>query len=106
MMDDTGKVLTCLITVFLLITLLPIYMVINGVVLQIMWGWFIVPLGIRTITTLEAIGIALVIGLLTAKPRNEITKKETSTEAVFSLLGWLLSPVFVLLIGYVVHAFM
>ena len=47
---------------YLLLLPLAIY---RGWALSILWGWFMAPLGLPSLTMVQCIGIALVIGFLT-----------------------------------------
>jgi hypothetical protein len=72
-------------------------------VLSILWGWFIVPLGGHPLSVVNAIGLTIVVGVLTqglAKLEVEGPKKNAT------LIGLLVGPLLALLFGYVVHCFM
>lgn len=45
------------------LVLLPLLMMVEGMLVSKLWSWFVVPLGVRPITTAEAVGIGI-IGLL------------------------------------------
>ena len=82
--------------------------ILNGYVLSILWGWFIVPtLGAPTLSTVPAIGIALVVAYLTYQVSDcEKVKREFSEEVerFFGLV--VLRPLLTLLFGWAVHLFM
>ena len=71
----------------------------NGVVLMMLWGWFMVPtLGLPIISLVQAIGINLVISFLTqhhvSTDLNDIQRKKRigyalSTPLVYLFLGWI-----------------
>ena len=56
----------------ILIAALPIY-ILNGFVITKLWAWFIVPFGLQQIPMAPAIGVALLVSLLTRQyvPNNE-----------------------------------
>jgi hypothetical protein len=73
--------------------------ILDGWVLSILWGWFFVPiLDMPPISTIQAIGIALVVTFLT----GQYVKNEDDT---YGALAWTLArPFLVLGIGWIVHA--
>jgi len=82
---------------FASIILIPIA-IIRGYVLSILWGWFLVPLGVVEISVPHAIGFLLLIGLVTPNP-NE--KKEGKPLEKF--LSTILSPLIAWLFGAIIH---
>lgn len=73
----------------------------GGVVLQDLWGWFIVPFGLPELGLAHAIGINIIVGFLTYRyiPRkNGDGWTAGITPFVYVLFAWV--------IGAVVHSFM
>jgi hypothetical protein len=69
--------------------------ILESVVLMCLWGWFIVPLGVRSITVPWAFGLALVSAVLTHQDVDHDDDKAGSgfamavaRPAVAWLLGW------------------
>lgn len=93
--------------------------ILDGWVLSILWGWFMVPVfHLPPITIVPAIGIVLTIGFLTQKtprpvpeekaPRPDIEKMEREFWGKLTrnvVVPWL-SPFITLFFGWVVHLFM
>lgn len=84
--------------------LLLITSIFKGWALSIMWGWFMVPtLDLPSISIVQAIGIALVIGYLT----REIS---ADNDDDYSLVGKIIFEIFkggfILATGWIVHLFM
>ena len=80
----------------------------RGYVLSILWRWFMVPtLGLPALSIPQAIGIALVVGMLTHQSHHypENKDEKTSTKVVRSL-GPFVAPFATLLVGWIVHQFM
>jgi hypothetical protein len=76
--------------------------ILNGWVLSVMWGWFIVPVfAAPTLRIPYAIGLALVFGMLAHQSR----KSEHTPDVGESLMESLLLPLFVLGIGWIVKLF-
>lgn len=74
--------------------------ILRGWVLAKLWGWFVVPLGVVPITIPWGIGIALVMGMFQSRsyPKEE---KE------WAGLGFaIISPLFALLVGWIVQGYM
>ncbi len=74
--------------------------VLRGFVLKIVWGWFVVPLGIAVITIPHALGLAAVVTYLTYTiPTKEIEWEVVMTTSIAISL-------FTLLFGYIFQLFM
>lgn len=82
--------------------------VIHGWALMKLWGWFIFPyFDVPMITIPVAIGISLIVGMLAVKSDSiDSNKKQSTEDAVAQLVGNVLSPVVVVLIGWIVTLFM
>ena len=77
----------------------------NGLVLSVLWGWFMVPLGVPGINIAHAIGISCVVGLLSHQPRNVSTSSPEA--ALGEILGWgIINPLLILLFGFIAKSFM
>jgi hypothetical protein len=79
----------------------------NGWVLSILWGWFVLPLfGLPSLSIPKAIGLALVVGVLTKQDtQSESSNKETSNPIMALIARAVFAPLFVLLIGWVVKLY-
>lgn len=74
----------------------------NGWALMWLWAWFITPtFSVTTISLAQAIGISLLADLLTAQhiPRNDNEMEEFYFFSFFM-------PVFIIVLGFLVHLFM
>lgn len=95
-----------------LVTAFAVFIVIsallNGYVLSVFWGWFIVPVfDVPSITALQAYGLMLVVGLLKGHtPASDDSKKSTADKLGELITVSVFLPLFCLLFGYVVHLFM
>lgn len=83
----------------------PITLVVNGLCLKVLWGWFIVEVfGADPLSIPNALGVALVVRFMT---HEQLTKKDDrpslSTWAVIS--GALLWPLFALAFGAIYRWF-
>jgi len=110
-MDDK-KALSCLGMLSLAFVTTIIATVVGGLVIQIMWGWFITPLfGILPPTVVQAIGLSYFVSALS--PIKVDTKSKTDNEgksilgqAVTACLVAVFQPLFLLALGYVVSLFL
>lgn len=83
--------------------------VVNGYVLSVLWGWFVVPtfnsapeLGIA-----PAIGIAMVVGYMTHQIHDCKKEERSISEEIWRGVGvTTLRPLLALFFGSVIHLFM
>ncbi len=68
--------------------------ILEGVVISVLWRWFIVPFGVREIGIAWAIGLATIVSVVTPSPRG----KPTNAEMAFNAIG---KPLLMLLIGWI-----
>ncbi len=74
----------------------------NGVVLKVLWGWFLIPtLNFPPISLAQAIGIGIIAGFLT---NQYIPRKKD--EKIKAMIIEVISPPIALLVGWIVHLFM
>lgn len=92
--------------IFGLVGLIVIDALIRGFVLSYLWLWFVVPLGVSEIGIAHAIGLATVVGMLTTNTSSSSDDSKDTSGIIGTVIGHLLGPFLVLLIGYIVHSFM
>ncbi|RZK29216.1 MAG: hypothetical protein EOO61_20945 [Hymenobacter sp.] len=80
-------------------------MIIRGFVFSILWGWFVVPLGVVAIGVAHAIGLAAVFGFLTTH-LSHYQRKESDNPFGEALGRMLVVPFLVLFFAWIVHLFM
>src|SRR3989344_254836 len=81
----------------------------RGYVLSVLWRWFMVPtLGLPALSVAQAIGIALVVGMLTHQSQHYYPedKDEKTSNKVVRIIEPFLTPFVILLIGWVVRQYM
>ena len=91
-----------LVAVVFAAVLIPL-MMLRGFVLCKLWLWFIVPLGLHPISYVHAMGISIIIGMLTENA-NAATKDHDKP-----IMGILTPFIAILLawgVGAIVHSFM
>jgi hypothetical protein len=106
--NDSYKTFAACLLVILLIPFLTVYSyLVNGYVLSMLWGWFIVTtFHLQPLTIVESIGLAMVVGFLTSRPVYKTEEdKRTTTQKVSDFITALLSPFLVLFIGWLIYTF-
>jgi hypothetical protein len=88
-----------------LIVVLALSSILKGYVFSILWGWFIVPLGMPAVTVPWAIGISILVSLATYQYNANDEKKDPDGLTKALSVGLVL-PLFSLLFGYIAHSFM
>ena len=101
------KILGWLVAIAGVFVLGPLW---SGYVLSVLWGWFLVPaFHLPQISIALAIGISLVVNMLTAKSSSESVEsgkdKGLSESFIRALAFACLYPLLALGIGAIVHAF-
>lgn len=87
-----------------IVTALFLYCIYNAWVLTILWGWFIVPLGIKSLSIAHAYGFTLVTGLILSN--RGIKENKGRDDWVSSIITWLLLPLVALFFGWIAVGFM
>ena len=87
-------------SVFLFFVLAPALVAWSGYVLSILWGWFIVPLGVIPLPLWHASGVAVLAGYLTKQPNED---KRTTTAKLLTIV---FTPAVALGLGAIYHALM
>ena len=81
----------------------------RGWALSILWGWFIVStFHAQPLRIVEAIGVSLVVGFLTASyPKASTTESRPQSLLLIEAIGYsFLLPFITLGVGWIVHLFM
>ncbi len=90
--------------------LIVVSALLNGWVLSILWGWFIVPtFGLPKLSVVTAIGIALTVHYLTYQYHKEAKSEQDDELGILfmrSFLFVIFQPLLALMVGWVVHKFM
>jgi hypothetical protein len=90
------SIIFCILLVALWV---PIAML-QGYTLMLLWSWFVAPQGIHELTLTYAIGITLIVNLLTSHFTNVASEKDA-----FSLCGfWLLYQGLILCAAYIIKS--
>lgn len=91
-----------------LIGLLPVYVVLRGWALSIMWGWFVSPyFDISGISVPQAIGLVFMYYLVSPDQRRKGSSEEAGGESsTTTYIASVLAPLVSLLLGWIVTLFM
>ena len=94
-----------LLFIWLLLVLIagPIW---GGYVLSVMWAWFVVPtFHAPQVSVAVAVGISLIVGMLTKQVTESQEKKDATASVVSSFTWSFFYPLLILGVGYVAHMF-
>lgn len=87
----------------------PVSYVWYGYVLSVLWAWFVVvPFEAPPLTIPVAIGISLIVGMLTASlARADLAKEypDANQRVFVQIMAALVSPLLFLMIGWIVRMF-
>jgi hypothetical protein len=83
------------------ITLLVAASVIEGVVLSYLWEWFVVPLGLKPVSILHAIGLCILLDFVTYHYYDY--KKSEEVGLATSLCYILVRPLIAIIVGAAIH---
>jgi hypothetical protein len=107
-------VLLAIAALIFLPILLALSVVLNGYVLCVLWGWFIVPtFGLPRLSIPAALGVALVASVLTYQGHHSDTdedaaegRRPAAQKYLSPIFESILRPLVLLLYGYIIHRFM
>jgi hypothetical protein len=57
----------------------------NGFMLSYLWEWFVVPLGVRSIRIAQAIGLAMIVSMLTYKHQEPKEDEDALSKLIASM---------------------
>lgn len=92
-----GLIIAAIVGLFL-------FCIYNAWALTILWGWFIVPLGVKALSIAHAYGFTLVTGLILSN--RGIKENKGKDDWVGSIITWLLLPLVALFFGRIAVGFM
>lgn len=99
-MKITGIILGVVLYVAALIIL-------NGLALTTLWGWFVVPLGVSALTFVHALGLSLLATLMISGFKTAIVLEQLDNrDSTQKLISPILMPVMAMIVGYVLQYFM
>lgn len=76
----------------------------SGLVLKLLWSWFVVPFGVMPITIAWAIGLSCIIELAKGVPAS--LKAHETDPAILELFKPYLGITLFLVVGFIAHLFM
>jgi hypothetical protein len=97
--DKESKALVGLAVLLIAIVSLPI----KGWVIARLWGWFLVPVGMVTLTWVEGVAISLIVSLLTFRYGDKPSEKDWPEQLGRALSSPVVS-ILALLIGAMLRA--
>jgi hypothetical protein len=96
------------LALILLIVLIPFEVALRGFVLARLWTWFMVPLGVISIGTMHAIGIAVLLTMFNvAKGSKDNNDEKSAGEVVMkAIIVGLGGPLMFWFFGWIIQCFM
>lgn len=94
---------------FLIVASFPLGMIARGWALTVMWGWFVVPLGVMQISFPHALGLTGCVTLFAGHLASIETSKEDAgiADVAYKSFGvMVLAPLFITGFGWIFHQFM
>ena len=92
-----GKIMIYVIAIMLTVVISITAFLLDGFVIKYLWEWFIVPLGVKPVTLIHAVGVSLLAATLTYQfypvKRDELWDRLLfvySTPIVALIFGWLI----------------
>lgn len=76
----------------------------EGLVLSYLWQWFVVPLGLKPVTILHAIGLCVLLDFITYHYYDYKRSEEVGFATSVSYI--LIRPTIAIIIGAILHFFM
>ena len=89
-----------------LLSFVVLSIILRAWVLVVLWGWFLVPLGVFELSITTAIGISIIVGLFTQHLQKDNIEVKHKTGIVEGLLPAVLAPLMALFTGWIVTWFM
>ena len=80
-----------------------------GYALSLLWAWFIAPIfGLPALTITQALGVAIVVGLLThqAMPNDSNAHTTAIDKLIPAVITLIFRPLMAIICGWIVHSFM
>ena len=74
--------------------------ILEGAVLATLWGWFLVPLGLPVISIPVAVGLSVIVNLVTPSPPKTDKGKEWKQLGMIAF-----KAIILLMVGWVAHQF-
>lgn len=101
--------------IFVVLILLPFSILaglLNAWVFSVLWGWFMVPLGLTDIDVMHMWGVYILVNAITHRIRSSDIESESRNEIsdaykmAYACAYSYMKPILTLLSGSVIHAFM
>lgn len=107
-MNDSSKtIFGCFGLVVLIIVGIVTSAILNGYVLMKLWEWFIMPTfeSAPALSIPVAIGVGLLVSLLTYHTTNNKSNDDSTTEGVVRFVLVVFHPLLYLVLGWIVYQF-
>ena len=106
MAKDDNPLFACGAMVCIGLVLIPLLMVINGFTISCLWNWYLVPLGLKELGIIHAMGIGLFFAYVNFHSKEKSERKRETEEIVLELASiHAARPAVVLLIGFLLKGY-
>lgn len=102
---DSAKVIGYGIGTLIAVPLVAVLVLYNGVAIWMLWGWFVVPLGMQQISLAWACGLAVFVNAIVSHDTKNL-KAEYLERDPTDLFFVLLRPMMAIALGYILKQFM
>lgn len=89
-----------------LISLVVISVVLRAWVLTVLWGWFLVPVGVFELSITTAIGVSIIVNLFTQHLAKDSSDEDGKQGMINGMIQAVVGPLIALLLGWIVTWFM
>lgn len=72
--------------------------------LSVLWAWFIVPLGVKSLTVAHAYGVSVVMGMFLGT--RGIKENKNQDDWISAVVTWIIYPTCALFFGWIALGFM
>ena len=93
-----------MISVLFVLLSIPFFIVLSGLVIKMLWGWFVVPFGIQPIGIAHALGLGVLCNYLTDRGHNEMRARPDALQVAYIIGIGKASTV--LGLAWIIHLFM
>ncbi len=97
-MDNINK-----IGIVIYFILMPVAIIITGLLLSVFWGWFLVPIGLPAIGIAQALGVSLVVSIMT---NHNVPFKDHELDVMQAISGLFVRPIMYLILGSIYVVFL
>lgn len=89
-----------------LLSFAVIAVILRAWVLTVLWGWFLVPVGVFELSITTAIGVSIIVNLFTQHLAKDSSDEKGKPGMINGMIQAVFGPLIALLLGWIVTWFM